>query len=252
MIPGQTSIYFSFRVEEVSFRHPNQGGFKLKVSHLGPSRFTIESGVMEETIVVLSKPNVDIAFQTKRRGRSLLPEDLEQHKKVLSTRKVNGSVPLATFMRCFMNESGQCRGCKKYIPAHIFSVKSNHDSSCVFNTKLWQWMDLFSHVNSPGTKQKHLGKITPSNDTMLAGNIEKKKIGVSFHPGTKSSEQNISTNVEPSSQEKKDIKDIKFNTEKADFNNITLFDFDYPEEADIDDMDDPFDYPEGWMGKDQF
>eukprot|EP00814_Leptocylindrus_danicus_P007506 CAMPEP_0116026386 /NCGR_PEP_ID=MMETSP0321-20121206/13801_1 /TAXON_ID=163516 /ORGANISM="Leptocylindrus danicus var. danicus, Strain B650" /LENGTH=474 /DNA_ID=CAMNT_0003499137 /DNA_START=196 /DNA_END=1617 /DNA_ORIENTATION=- len=46
---------FRFRINEVSFHHPEQSAFKIKVSATS-SPFPIKAGLLKESIVVLSKP----------------------------------------------------------------------------------------------------------------------------------------------------------------------------------------------------
>jgi len=46
---------FRFRINEVSFHHPEQSAFKIKVSATS-SPFPIKTGLLKESIVVLSKP----------------------------------------------------------------------------------------------------------------------------------------------------------------------------------------------------
>ena len=236
--PGQTAISFSFRIEEVSFRHPHQSGFKLKVSHLGPSRFMVHSGLMEETIVVLSKQNND-ASQMKKRGRCRAVAE-----KSILNENANISVQLPTFLKCFMDELDQCKGCKKKIPAQQFSFKSSHDSSCVLRTKLSPFLNLLSRSNQPECEQEPLAKT--ANSAKLSQKVENRIRSVTYHPEVKpynATEENI-TNTKSFPQENKNARDVKSDKEKTDFNSIAFLDFD-DQDADIDPANNPF-YE--WMG----
>ena len=64
---GRGSQSFSFRIEEVSFHHPGHDGFKLKVSSKD-NLTNILPGLMEETIVVRSKPKPDEDDTRRRKG----------------------------------------------------------------------------------------------------------------------------------------------------------------------------------------
>lgn len=61
---GVGSQYFSFRIEEVS-NHHSRSGFKLKVSPMDKSCTDVMYGVMEETIIVKSKPKTPVKKRSK-------------------------------------------------------------------------------------------------------------------------------------------------------------------------------------------
>lgn len=66
--PSKDSKSFSFRIEEVSFHHPDKHGFKLKVSPADPNQHFVHPGFLEENIIVLSKPKHDATKSRKMRG----------------------------------------------------------------------------------------------------------------------------------------------------------------------------------------
>lgn len=68
---GKGSQEFTFRIEEVSFRHQGHRGFKLKVSSRDSSCTNVLPGLMEETLIVKSKPKF-IKDTRERGGRTTL------------------------------------------------------------------------------------------------------------------------------------------------------------------------------------
>lgn len=87
---GVGSQYFSFRIEEVSAHHTNRGGFKLKVSPMDDSCLDVFYGVMEETIIVKSKPKVPIRKRGKGGRTSILQDTPIFYPGVAVCSKVSG------------------------------------------------------------------------------------------------------------------------------------------------------------------
>jgi hypothetical protein len=54
--PEKLSQNLSFRIEEVSFHHAAHAGFKIKVSLANSGQMNVRAAILNETIVVLSKP----------------------------------------------------------------------------------------------------------------------------------------------------------------------------------------------------
>jgi hypothetical protein len=164
---GVGSQHFSFRIEEVSAHHPNRG-FKLKVSPADYICSDVFYGIMEETIIVKSKPKVPMKKRGKGGRTSILQDNptaksVEQAPKVIEkknkrrkkkkTRKVSNedvakssmydkesntiTMKSATATALFTGCRGsKCLSCGEEIKAGSGLCPSHHKSDCRFNMTL--------------------------------------------------------------------------------------------------------------------
>ena len=183
--PDSDSKAFSFRIEEVSFHHPDKVGFKLKVSPSTPQMPYIHPGVMDETIIVLSKPKhkkleeSNNASKTKRGGRKSILGDLaidatgspakKKARKVSKEEEdgddeggLNAVVPLSALIESLVIQ-GKCLSCNKKVASESFFSERSHKKTCSFRSSLLPSMSL-SGVIASGTGC--LGGASRSSDGM--------------------------------------------------------------------------------------
>ena len=183
--PDSDSRAFSFRIEEVSFHHPDKVGFKLKVSPSTPQMPYIHPGIMDETIIVLSKPKhkkseeSNNAAKTKRGGRKSILGDLsidatgspakKKARKVSKEEKdgddeggLNAVVPLSALIESLMIQ-GKCISCNKKVASESFFSERSHKKTCSFRSSLLPSMSL-SGVIASGAG--YLGGASRSSDGM--------------------------------------------------------------------------------------
>ena len=167
--PDSDSKAFSFRIEEVSFHHPGKVGFKLKVSPSTPQMPYIHPGVMDETIIVLSKPKhkkseeSNNASKTKRGGRKSILGDLDidatgsPAKKARKVSKeeedgddeggLNAVVPLSALIQSLIIQ-GKCLSCNKKVASESFFSERSHKKTCSFRSSLLPSMSLSGVIAS--------------------------------------------------------------------------------------------------------
>ena len=159
---GVGSQYFSFRIEEVSAHHPNKLGFKLKVSPYYETA-NVFYGVMEETIIVKSKPKTSLFKKRSKGGRKSIlqpssglektekkkmnvamsnaPRKISVDNLTQSSRydqqsntiKMKLSSVNSIFSGC---SSMNCIACGEKLKPGMGLCPSNHKSDCRFNLTL--------------------------------------------------------------------------------------------------------------------
>lgn len=160
---GVGSQHFSFRIEEVSAHHPNKLGFKLKVSTYCETA-NVFHGMMEETIIVKSKPKTSLFKKRSKGGRKSILQPLsglEKTKKMKMNDGMSSNAPrkislddltessqydqqsntikmkLSSVNTIFSGcSSMNCIGCGEKLKAGMGLCPSNHKSDCRFNLTL--------------------------------------------------------------------------------------------------------------------
>jgi len=141
--PDKCSATVRFRIEEVTFHHSGHHGFKLKVYPVRSQSLIVHPAVMDEIIVVLSKPKMC------RRKSSLLGTVNTQNKKRKVSVKEEYNPTVEVPINLLLNGyrmNGKCLCCKQGIPKDDFLKKEAHCESCLFYTLIVQ--------NLLGTKGK--------------------------------------------------------------------------------------------------
>ena len=147
--PSNPSASFSFRIEEVSFHHPDKDGFKLMVLPANDN-YTIHPGVLEESITVLSKPKYDHSKTKKRRGgrsgitnsgnsfetRPSKARKVSNECKTSPLGGVNMIISLNDFVDAF-HIGSKCALCNAHIASSgQFLVEAAHTVKCMIRAKI--------------------------------------------------------------------------------------------------------------------
>eukprot|EP00594_Rhizosolenia_setigera_P020361 CAMPEP_0178979246 /NCGR_PEP_ID=MMETSP0789-20121207/25717_1 /TAXON_ID=3005 /ORGANISM="Rhizosolenia setigera, Strain CCMP 1694" /LENGTH=582 /DNA_ID=CAMNT_0020669293 /DNA_START=186 /DNA_END=1934 /DNA_ORIENTATION=- len=144
--PDNASAPFSFRIEEVSFHHPGQSGFKIKVSAVTNCPIqNVHPGVLNETIIVLSKPKHESKNESKPDNLRAISNRFskfdEQFKNLVITgdkipSTVNGpsytAIPTDNFQSCMLTGDKQkCHFCGEGFQEQVkFWDPDSHKKSC--------------------------------------------------------------------------------------------------------------------------
>jgi hypothetical protein len=150
--PYHSNAYFKFRIEEVSFHHPGHKGFKLRVSSVHDSETVIHPAVLNDLIIVLSKPKYETGLNSKedcdsigknlkKRSFGLIesntPKSLTIPRQVSNGQTSNEArVNLDVLSECFL-KLGVCMCCK--LPMRCskdFYSTMAHEASCHAVTNL--------------------------------------------------------------------------------------------------------------------
>ena len=187
LYPQITQAQFSFRIEEVSFHHSDHKGFKLKVSTVDNCQ-NIHPGILEETIVVLSKPRPCI-LSTKQESsqnyhgdkKSVIADQYDEiepngrHNK--NARKVTDentntsllvSIPVCTVFQIFQKQQ-TCVLCGQFIQKENFLKCSKHEPDCKFVRNIYP---LISNIGLSEEGSQH-GRLGTENSKRMSSNLKK-------------------------------------------------------------------------------
>ena len=150
LCPQVTQAQFSFRIEEVSFHHSGHKGFKLKVSTADNGQ-NIHPGILEETIVVLSKPRPCMKSSKQKSSPNYYDDNKSLKTDQYDVTKLNRrhnrgprkvseentstslmvSIPVCTVFQIFQKQHA-CVLCGRFIKKENFLKCSDHEPDCKF------------------------------------------------------------------------------------------------------------------------
>eukprot|EP00592_Proboscia_alata_P011196 CAMPEP_0194365776 /NCGR_PEP_ID=MMETSP0174-20130528/13793_1 /TAXON_ID=216777 /ORGANISM="Proboscia alata, Strain PI-D3" /LENGTH=491 /DNA_ID=CAMNT_0039140617 /DNA_START=570 /DNA_END=2045 /DNA_ORIENTATION=- len=179
IVPGEGSQPFSFRIEEVSFHHSGQDGFKLKVLPADSNIDRIHPAILRENIIVLSKPKHDpsgkgklpicdklqtsdtVVYEGHNCSPSsnyswpLMKKHFSQERKTarrVSIHDINDIDTIATMTARELSEGllfngGECHFCGQKTEPMNFFDSSMHKKSCRFIDEMLPFFKVISFDN---------------------------------------------------------------------------------------------------------
>lgn len=127
--PDKTIAPFCFRIEEVSFHHPNHSGFKLKVSCPSNCPRVVHPGILRENIIVLSKPKHENTPSLVNKG---IIQDGGKTPSVVNFQNDGpiAVIPVEKLINGLLTNDNKCRSCSKIISKTEFLSLASHEESC--------------------------------------------------------------------------------------------------------------------------